>query len=39
MKTAQNNKIAKKTIFVFKTVKAKNDFKTDPTSITIAMTI
>jgi hypothetical protein len=38
MKTTQNTKIAKKTVFVFKSVKAQDDFKTDPTSVTILMT-
>ncbi|WP_443936694.1 hypothetical protein [Pedobacter sp. MW01-1-1] len=34
MKAQHTIKIAKKTVFVYKTVKAKNNFVTDPTSAT-----
>ncbi|MFC3561939.1 hypothetical protein [Pedobacter jamesrossensis] len=38
MKTQNNIKLKKNTAFVYKNVKAQNNFSTDPTANTILMT-
>jgi len=38
MKTQHTTKLKKNTAFVYKNVKAQNNFSTDPTAVTIMMT-
>ena len=38
MKTQYTAKLKKNTAFVYKNVKAQNNFSTDPTAVTIMMT-